>query len=51
MQHFSEQETQLLWPGPEGGDKGGQIVACGTPEQVAKHKTSYTGMFLKKMLG
>lgn len=37
--------------GPEGGDKGGQIVACGTPEQVAKHKTSYTGMFLKKILG
>lgn len=37
--------------GPEGGDKGGQIVAIGTPEEVARHKTSYTGMFLKKMLG
>lgn len=37
--------------GPEGGDKGGQIVTSGTPEQVAKHKSSYTGMFLKKMLG
>jgi len=36
--------------GPEGGDKGGQIVAVGTPEQVAKHKTSYTGMFLRKVL-
>lgn len=36
--------------GPEGGDKGGQIVAVGTPEDIAKHKTSYTGKFLKKML-
>ncbi len=36
--------------GPEGGDKGGQVVAVGTPEQVAKHAKSYTGMFLKKML-
>ncbi len=36
--------------GPEGGDEGGQIVACGTPEEVAKVKESYTGQFLKKML-
>ncbi len=36
--------------GPEGGDAGGQIVAAGTPEQVAKNKSSYTGHFLKKML-
>lgn len=36
--------------GPEGGDKGGNIVATGTPEQVAKHPTSYTGHFLKKLL-
>ena len=36
--------------GPEGGNRGGQIVATGTPEQVAKHKTSYTGKFLKRML-
>ncbi|MBE6718714.1 MAG: excinuclease ABC subunit UvrA [Ruminococcaceae bacterium] len=36
--------------GPEGGDKGGQIVAFGTPEDVAKNEKSYTGMFLKKML-
>lgn len=36
--------------GPEGGNKGGQIVAKGTPEDIAKHKTSYTGQFLKKML-
>ncbi|MCL2013475.1 MAG: excinuclease ABC subunit UvrA [Oscillospiraceae bacterium] len=36
--------------GPDGGDRGGNIVACGTPEQVAKHKKSYTGMYLKKTL-
>jgi excinuclease ABC subunit A len=36
--------------GPEGGDKGGQVIAIGTPEQIAKHKTSYTGHFLKKIL-
>ena len=36
--------------GPEGGEKGGTIVAQGTPEEVAKVKESYTGQFLKKML-
>ena len=36
--------------GPEGGDKGGIIVACGTPEQVAECEKSYTGQFLKSML-
>jgi excinuclease ABC subunit A len=36
--------------GPEGGDAGGQIVAVGTPEQVAKNSKSYTGQFLTKML-
>ena len=36
--------------GPEGGDKGGKIVACGTPEEVAKCKKSYTGQYLKKIL-
>ncbi|QDU33959.1 UvrABC system protein A [Poriferisphaera corsica] len=36
--------------GPEGGDKGGNIVAEGTPEQVAKHKKSYTGKFLRDHL-
>lgn len=36
--------------GPEGGDKGGCIVAAGTPEEVAKVKESYTGQYLKKML-
>ena len=36
--------------GPEGGDKGGEIIATGTPEEVAKNKKSYTGMYLKKVL-
>ncbi len=36
--------------GPEGGDGGGEIVACGTPEKVAKSKNSYTGKYLKKYL-
>ncbi|MCD6039205.1 MAG: uvrA [Gammaproteobacteria bacterium] len=36
--------------GPEGGDKGGQIVAVGTPEEIAKHKASYTGHFLQNAL-
>jgi excinuclease ABC subunit A len=33
--------------GPEGGDKGGEILFEGTPEDLAKHPTSYTGKFLK----
>ena len=37
--------------GPEGGDKGGTIVAQGTPEEVAKVKKSYTGQYLAKILG
>lgn len=37
--------------GPEGGNKGGEIIAHGTPEVVAKNKYSYTGQFLAKMLG
>ncbi len=36
--------------GPEGGDGGGEIIACGTPEQLAKIPQSYTGHYLKKVL-
>ena len=36
--------------GPEGGDNGGTIIALGTPEEVAKNKDSYTGIYLKKYL-
>jgi excinuclease ABC subunit A len=36
--------------GPEGGDRGGQLVACGRPEEIAEVENSYTGHFLKKLL-
>ena len=36
--------------GPEGGDKGGEVVVAGTPEQVALHPGSYTGQFLRRVL-
>ena len=36
--------------GPEGGDKGGTIVACGTPEEIAKNKKSYTGKYIDAVL-
>ncbi|MCP9799281.1 excinuclease ABC subunit UvrA [Synechococcus sp. RedBA-s] len=36
--------------GPEGGNKGGEIVVAGTPEQVAEHPTSHTGRYLKQVL-
>nr|WP_321497573.1 excinuclease ABC subunit UvrA [uncultured Methanolobus sp.] len=40
----------LIDLGPEGGDRGGEIIAQGTPEEVSKNNISYTGQFLKKML-
>ncbi|MFP4372447.1 MAG: excinuclease ABC subunit UvrA, partial [Halanaerobium sp.] len=40
----------LIDLGPEGGEKGGEIVAAGTPEEVAKNEKSYTGKFLKEVL-
>jgi len=36
--------------GPEGGDMGGTVVACGTPEEIAENPGSYTGLYLKKYL-
>ena len=36
--------------GPEGGDKGGTVIAKGTPEEVAKNPASYTGIYVKRML-
>ena len=36
--------------GPEGGDKGGTVIAEGTPEKIAENNASYTGYYLKKML-
>ena len=36
--------------GPEGGDGGGQVVAMGTPEEIARHAKSYTGAYLKEAM-
>ena len=36
--------------GPEGGDGGGTVIACGTPEEVAQNERSYTGQYVKKYL-
>jgi excinuclease ABC subunit A len=44
------QADHIIDLGPEGGEKGGQVVTAGTPEQVAKCKASYTGAFLAQML-
>jgi len=41
----------ILDLGPEGGDRGGSILATGTPEIIAKNKDSYTGVFLKREMG
>ena len=40
----------ILDIGPEGGDKGGTVIATGTPEEIAKKKKSYTGQYVKKYL-
>lgn len=40
----------LIDIGPEGGHKGGQIIATGTPEDICKVSESYTGHYLKPML-
>jgi excinuclease ABC subunit A len=36
--------------GPEGGDKGGEVIAVGTPEEITQHPTSYTGEYLRKVI-
>ena len=36
--------------GPDGGNKGGTVVACGTPEEVSNNPNSYTGKYLKEVL-
>src|SRR5205085_1850563 len=36
--------------GPEGGNKGGEVIAAGTPEEIARHPRSYTGRYLKRVL-
>jgi excinuclease ABC subunit A len=36
--------------GPEGGEEGGELVTCGTPDEVAEHPASHTGQWLKRVL-
>ena len=47
---FVKSADWIIDLGPEGGNKGGELVAAGTPEEVAKVKRSYTGQYLKKVL-
>lgn len=44
-----KQADYLIDLGPEGGDAGGRLVACGTPEELAEVKESYTGYYLKQI--
>jgi excinuclease ABC subunit A len=44
------QADHLIDLGPEGGDRGGELVATGTPEQLANHGSSYTGMYIHELL-
>ena len=44
------QSDHIIDLGPEGGEKGGQVIATGTPEQIAKCKSSYTGFYIAQML-
>jgi excinuclease ABC subunit A len=53
IEHNLDVVKQADWVidlGPEGGDKGGEIVAVGTPEAIVKTKGSYTGKYLKPSL-
>jgi excinuclease ABC subunit A len=44
------QADHIIDLGPEGGDKGGQVIATGTPEQIASCSSSYTGVYIREML-
>jgi len=44
------QADHIIDLGPEGGDKGGYVIATGTPEEVAKNAASYTGVYIAGML-
>ncbi|MDR2177701.1 MAG: excinuclease ABC subunit UvrA [Treponema sp.] len=44
------QADHIIDLGPEGGDKGGKVIALGTPEKIARHAASYTGFYINRML-
>jgi len=48
--HVVKSADYLIDLGPEGGEKGGRVVATGTPEEVARVKGSWTGEYLKHYL-
>jgi len=50
-EYINEKKDHIIDLGVEGGDGGGTIVVTGTPEEVAKCEKSYTGQFLKRILG
>jgi len=47
--HFINSCDYIIDLGPEGGEKGGKIIAVGSPEEIARNKNSYTGFYLKKL--
>jgi len=48
--HIIKSADYIIDLGPEGGEKGGYVVACGLPEEIVKNEKSYTGKFLKRYL-
>jgi excinuclease ABC subunit A len=48
--HIIKSADYVIDLGPESGEKGGRVVASGTPEEVARNEHSYTGKYLKKYL-
>jgi len=48
--HIIKCADYIIDLGPEGGDKGGEVIACGKPEEIIKNEKSYTGKFLKQYL-
>ncbi len=47
---FLAEADWIIDLGPEGGEGGGQIVGCGTPEMLARNRKSHTGRFLRSLL-
>ena len=47
---LSKNADYIIDLGPEGGDKGGEVVFEGPPEELIKHKSSHTAKYLKKLL-
>lgn len=47
---FIKSADYIIDIGPEGGDRGGEVIGTGTPEEITLNKKSYTGEFLKKVL-